>query len=190
MSAIIWAGTCPSCERAPAGWIRIAFGSSFDPVCFVDLSKVDLDEIRKTRLPRPPTPDHATHCCAACDAQVRFTPEGNPVLGLPVPMTRVEPLGLERTLEAVAALTREWDEARMREEMALGLEPEEWVARHAWAHDQWPFHRHRYADPLLDTWVRAVSRILATPGLRAAAEARFLTPEEIAAQHEAQGDGW
>jgi hypothetical protein len=79
-------------------------------------------------------------------------------------------------------------EEPMSQEMSTGYRPKEWVARRAWAYDTWPFGRYRYADPQLDAWVAAVTRILFTPGLRASAESRFLTPDEIAAQLEAQAD--
>lgn len=62
----------------------------------------------------------------------------------------------------------------------LRMSPEEYAARHAHLWGCFSLNRYRYADPVLENWVRRLADILNSAEEIERCRRRFLTAEELA----------
>lgn len=76
-----------------------------------------------------------------------------------------------------------WADEKMmeavRKQMAEGLSPEEYAAKHGRFIMIWGYGEYRYRDPEMEAWVRRFSTVLFTPALLAECEERYLAGEDL-----------
>ncbi len=72
----------------------------------------------------------------------------------------------------------------------LQMSPEEYAARYAHLWGNFSLHQHRYADPVLGTWIRRLGEVLASEEEVARCRRRFLSSDELAAIQRAEAEGF
>jgi hypothetical protein len=84
----------------------------------------------------------------------------------------------------------DWIVRQMIEPAHLRLEPEEYVARHAYLWGCFSYHRYRFIDPELGAWVSREGELLSSEEEVEKCRQRFLSPGELAVVRRQAEEEW